>query len=41
MKEVVISIHSVHAIDREDEDTLDFTTDGLYSYDSGVGTMSN
>lgn len=40
MKEVVISIHSVHAIDREDEDPLDFTTDGLYSYDSGVGTMS-
>ncbi len=40
MKEVVISIHSVHAVDRADEDTLDFTTDGLYSYDGGVGTMS-
>lgn len=40
MKEVVISIHSIHSVDHVDEDTLDFTTDGLYSYDSGVGTMS-
>lgn len=40
MKEVVISIHSVHALDRDEEDTMDFTTDGLYSYDRGVGTLS-
>lgn len=40
MKEVVISIHSVHSVDRDDEDTMDFTTDGLYSYDSGIGTLS-
>ena len=40
MKEVVISIHSVHAVDRDDEDTMDFTTDGMYSYDRGVSTLS-
>ena len=39
MKEVVISIHSVHDCDRE-EDFMDFTTDGMYSFDSGVGTLS-
>lgn len=40
MKEVVISINSIHALDRDDEDTMEFTTDGLYSYDSGVSTLS-
>lgn len=40
MKEVVISIHSVHTLDRDEEDSMDFTTDGLYSYDSGIGMLS-
>ena len=40
MKEVVISMHSVHDCGREDEDVMDFTTDGVYSFDDGVGTLS-
>ena len=38
-KEVLISIHSIHEYP-DDRDSLDFSTDGLYSYDSGVGTLS-
>lgn len=33
MKNVVISIHSLHNCGMEDEDTIDFTTDGLYYTD--------
>lgn len=40
MKDVVISIRTVHAMDMEDEDYLDFTTDGLYTYDGEVGCLS-
>ena len=40
MKDVVISIRTVHAVDMEDEDYLDFTTDGLYTYDGEVGCLS-
>ena len=38
-KEVLIAMHSVHAYDSEDTDSLDFTTDGLYRYENGVGTL--
>ena len=40
MKDVVISIRTVHAVDMEDEDYLDFTTDGLYTYDGEAGCLS-
>lgn len=35
MKEVVISINSIHDYGNRDEDGLEFTTDGLYSHDGG------
>lgn len=40
MKDVLISIHSIHCVDHEDEDCMDFTTDGLFSFDNGVSTLS-
>lgn len=40
MKDVLISINSVHGIGEEQEDTLQFTTDGLYSFDGRVGRLS-
>ena len=41
MKDVVIKIHSVHAYDlTEEEESLDFTTDGVYSYEDGVCRLS-
>ena len=40
MRDVVIDIRTVHAVDMEDEDYLDFTTDGLYTYDGEVGCLS-
>jgi len=40
IKDVVISIRSVQAFDMEEEDILDFTTDGLYTYDGNVGCLS-
>ena len=39
-KEVVIDIHSVHAYDREDRESLDFSTDGVYRFENGVGHLS-
>ena len=37
MKDVVINIHSIHAYDlTEEEDSMDFTTDGVYSYENGI-----
>ena len=39
MKDVVISIHSLTGLG-EEEDSLDFVTDGLYSYDDGVASLS-
>lgn len=38
-REVLIDIHSIHAYDQEDTDSLDFTTDGLYRYEDGVGLL--
>ena len=39
MKDVVISIHSLTGLG-EEEDSLDFVTDGLYSYVDGVASLS-
>lgn len=36
MKDVVINIHTVHGYDLDgEEETLDFTTDGVYSFGEG------
>lgn len=40
MKDVVISIHTVQSCDMDDEDFVDFTTDGLYTYDGEVGCLT-
>ena len=41
MKDVVINIHSIHAYDvTEEEDSMDFTTDGVYSYEDGICRLS-
>ncbi len=40
MRDVVISIRSIHGYGSEDQDCIDFTTDGKYSYDGCVGRLS-
>ena len=40
MEDVVISIHSVHGRDTEMEDSLEFSTDGLYSFDGEVSCLT-
>ena len=40
MKDVVISIRSLTGLGEEEEDSLDFVTDGLYSYADGVASLS-
>ena len=40
IKDVWISINSIHGLGDEDEDRLEFTTDGYYSYEDGVGCLS-
>lgn len=37
-KEVVITMKSIQAYDREESDRIDFTTDGLYTYENGIAT---
>jgi len=37
---VVIDIDSVHGYDQEDSDRMEFTTDGTYSFENGVGRLS-
>lgn len=39
MKEVVISIRSIHDYGSDSEDGLEFTTDGLYSYENQEGCI--
>ena len=39
MKDVVIHIRSIHGLGEEEEDRIEFTTDGLYSYEEGVGYL--
>ena len=38
-KEVVIDIHSTHAFDEENADSLDFSTDGMYSFENGSARL--
>ena len=40
MKDVWISMHSDYGYDQPDADSLDFTTDGFYFFDDGVGCLS-
>jgi len=40
LKDAVINIHSVQGYGLDEEDHMDFTTDGFYSYIDGVGCLS-
>ncbi|MBR1456793.1 MAG: DUF1934 domain-containing protein [Oscillospiraceae bacterium] len=40
LKDVWISINSIHGYEQEDEDSVEFTTDGYYYYEDGVGCLS-
>lgn len=40
MRDVVISIHSIHGCDADEQECIDFTTDGKYCYDGFVGRLS-
>ena len=40
IKDVWISINSIHGYQQEDEDRLEFSTDGYYYYEDGVGCLS-
>jgi len=40
MKDVVIKIRSVSCADPGQDDCIEFTTDGVYSYEDGVGKVS-
>ena len=39
MKEVLITIHSLQDYDGEEDNSMEFTTDGLYSYENGTGRI--
>ena len=40
LKDVWISINSIHSYDQEDEDTLEFSTDGHYYFDGENGCLT-
>ena len=40
MKDVVISINSIHRLEDSEPDRIDFTTDGKYSFEDGTGYLS-
>ena len=40
LKDVWISINSIHSYEQEDEDHVEFTTDGYYYYEDGIGCHS-
>ena len=40
MKDVVISIRAIQACGMDDEDMVEFTTDGLYTFDGEVGCLT-
>ena len=40
LKNVWISFHSVHSVDDDEPDSLDFSTDGQYSFRGGEGRLS-
>lgn len=39
MKEVFIDVNSIHAYGTEEEDAMQFTTDGTYEFEDGVGKI--
>lgn len=39
MKEVLIEVNSIHAYDTEEEDSMEFSTDGMYEYADGMGEI--
>ena len=40
MKDVVIYIRSLYGYDEKDEEAIDFSTDGLYTYDGGTACVT-
>ena len=40
MKDVVISIRAIQACGMDDEDLVEFTTDGLYTFDGEVRCLT-
>lgn len=40
LKDVWISFNSIHGLGDEEEDRLEFNTDGYYYYEDGVGCLS-
>ena len=40
MKDVVISINSIHRFEDREEDRVEFTTDGQYRFEDGTGYIS-
>ena len=40
IKDVWISIHSIQGYEQEDEAQLEFSTEGYYYYEDGVGCLS-
>ncbi|MBQ9249254.1 MAG: DUF1934 domain-containing protein [Oscillospiraceae bacterium] len=40
LKDVWISINSIHGYEQDNEDHVEFTTDGYYYYEDGIGCLS-
>ncbi len=40
MKDVIIYIRSLHGYGEEDEESIDFTTDGLYTFDGDTACLT-
>ncbi len=40
MKDVIITINSIHNYGQNEQDNMEFTTDGYYLYEVGVGCLS-
>jgi hypothetical protein len=40
MKDVVIYIRSLYGYDENEEEAIDFSTDGLYTYDGGTACLT-
>lgn len=36
LKDVIINVHSIHDYDKDNSDTIEFTTDGLFTTEDGV-----
>lgn len=40
LRDAIIHMHSVHGYDNESPDSMDFSTDGYYSYEDNVGCLT-